>query len=1038
MKKSFLIFILTFLTLQVLFAQNKILRGTVTDAVSGEPLSGVNVLIKEIGKGIITDREGNFKISIPSEIENLLFIYPGKERKEIEVGEYSFVSVELGPIYSQIDEEAHFSFGTLERKYLQPYAYQELEENSINRMGTQSLATVLKGKISSLYVNESSGMPGASAALSLRGNNSVFLNNSPLLIVDGLPIRSDAGFSGLENGMDYSSRINDLNVEDIKTINVLKGASAAALYGSRATNGAIIITTKKGSDLKPGSTRVNVGQSYIVSQAAKLPELQNTFGQGNNGQFNDNSPFSWGENLTEEQAYDNLNPMFQDGSTAISHFDISGRGTKGNYNAAVSYVDQKGVIPTSAMNRITGKLQGELNFNNKFTVGAIANAAVNDISKLAGGNNSSSVLNGTFLSPPSYDLWGDSFASAGNPSQQEYYRPGVDNPRWSLANNDFSETTERIFGSVYFKYQPSKWLQFNYRGGGDFFNENINEIYDLGASYTNGRTTPPAAGRIIEGQNQHQELNSNINAQLTFGNPKRLVFELLLGNETIDIQTNSTVNIGNNLNEAGTQDIDNTDTQSSDTVNYYSRVYGFYANASFSIYNTIYLDFSARQDYISNSNYENGAFIYPSVGMSFVFSQLFEKNNFLNIGKLSANFSNIGQAPFLNQNINQGLNEGLSNPYFAQSRTHYPYLTQGQFFVMDEVLSPQITQTLDLGLDLRLLNNQVGLKLNYFQENNSDQVLLLPEPLTSGVSYRLQNVGEIENRGIEASLSLIPVKRENFEWEISGNYTAIESNVVSISENINQLRLSGGVDGPEIRLVEGESFPMIYGTSFLRNEEGKIVVDGREFIGGISNPSFGMPIEDPNRKSLGKMNPDFWAALSSNIRIYGLSIHAQFDGQLGGHIYAGQTQQQKEYGTDIATSDRAEGVVLDAVKGYYSLDGNGEAVVEADGENNIIINKGEYFWSNVMAGIDEAHVYQNNFVRLRELKIGYTFDHTKGGSGFFKKTNLYVVGRNLWLKSSLPNADPETGWNSNHPYHGQQFLHFPHLRSIGGGINLTF
>ena len=217
-----------------------------------------------------------------------------------------------------------------------------------------------------------------------------------------------------------------------------------------------------------------------------------------------------------------------------------------------------------------------------------------------------------------------------------------------------------------------------------------------------------------------------------------------------------------------------------------------------------------------------------------------------------------------------------------------------------------------------------------------------------------------------------------------------------------------------------------------------MIVDNREFIGGNTNPAFGMPIRDPNQKELGKMNPDFRAAISNEFRIFGFGLHAQLDGQFGGSAYNGNVKIMKEFGMDVATNDRETGVVLDAVKGYYTTDGNGGAVPDVEGENNIVINKGEYFWSEVMSDIDEAHIYKTNFVRLREVKISYTFNHDNSRDGFIKKASIYAVGRNLWIISSFPNGDPETHWNGTSPYYGQQYFNFPQMRSFGGGINLTF
>ena len=297
MKRFSLLLMILFLPVLSAFAQYKTLRGKVSDAVTGEALGGVYVLLKEAGRGVTTNKDGNFKIDVPPKTDTLLFIYPGKARKELITTEQAYILVELGPDSHKIDDTAFFAFAEERKNNLQPYAYQELHSKALAHKGSQNLASLLKGKVSALYVNETSGMPGSSARLSIRGNNSIFINNEPLIVVDGLPLISGSGFSGLANGMDYSSRINDINPDDIKSLNVLKGASAAALYGSRGANGAIIITTFSGEEIKTNSTRINLGQSYLVNQVAGLPKQQNQYIQGTNGEAVNDSPYSWGPNL---------------------------------------------------------------------------------------------------------------------------------------------------------------------------------------------------------------------------------------------------------------------------------------------------------------------------------------------------------------------------------------------------------------------------------------------------------------------------------------------------------------------------------------------------------------------------------------------------------------------------------------------------------------------------------------------------------------------------------------------------------------------
>lgn len=1067
MRKILLLVLLLGGTYMVALAQERAISGTVVDQ-NGEPIPGVNVVIKGTTTGTTTDLSGNYRLNVNEGDMTLVFSFIGMNTQEVEIGSRSVIDLEMTDDVQQLSEVVVTAFGIEREKKALSYSVQDVDGKRISDAGTPNAVNALQGKIAGVQINQSSGMPGASSFIRIRGSNSFSSNNQPLFVVDGTPIASNpnATFTGGVSGTDNSSRALDINPEDIESISVLKGASAAALYGLRASNGVVIITTKSGRNLKKGTTQVSFSQSVTVDEVTRIPDVQDTWAQGTGGLFSQTSSTSWGpridqlgdpafnpfatgdgntyiNNVGEEvlpQKYDNINPMFENGITSVSNMNILGRTQSGSFALNLGYTTQSGVIPTTGMNRFNAKLSGDHNISDKLTIGGTINVINTDIDKLAGGSNISNVLFTTYWAPRSYDLWGTPFAQEDDPFSQIHYRGAMDNPRWSLKNNSFNENIKRALGNASISYRPTSYLSFNYKLGYDTYTEVRKEVYGLGSGFTGGRTAVPSGGQIDDFTRTYLQLNSNFTVGFNKQFGQDFVVDAIAGNEIVEIRINDQQQTGTGITIGGFDNISNTTNQVTSSTVQNSRTVGFYANASLAWRETLFLNAGGRQDYTSVMPRGNRSFFYPSVGLGFVVSEIagLADNNVLSFAKVRGSYAEVGQAAigphstqlvFLQSAVGSGFtNNGIAFPFAGQTGF------QQSNILRNPNLRPQNTTQIEAGIEMNFFLNRIGFDVAYFIENTTDQIFTVPIPATTGYSSELRNGGELENTGWEVTLNASPLRNPNgLSWDISANFTSVQSEVISLAPGVENIFLGGFVT-PNVRASASGSYPVIFGSRFLRDDNGDIVYDSRQFVNGVANPSFGMPITDPENGVIGKVNPDFEIGISSTLSYKGLSLGVHVDIREGAEAYAGNTRLQKLYGQDIVTEDRTTPVVPKGVKGY--LDNDGNLIVE--GENDIAIVRGERYWNVEMDNIDESNVYSTDFLRLREVNLSYTLPPGILSNTIFKSASVYVMARNLLLITDYPNFDPETSVGGAGNFQGLEYVNLPQTRSFGGGIRVNF
>jgi TonB-linked SusC/RagA family outer membrane protein len=1030
-------------------AQDRTITGRVTDQ-NNEGLPGVTVLVKGTTVGTSTGGDGSFSLSAPASATTVVFSFIGYATVERPISDNMTVS--LATDTKQLGEVVVTAFGIEREAKSLTYAAQQVTGTQVSQAGQPNVTNALQGKVAGVIVRQSSGMPGSSSQITIRGSRNLTGNNQPLYVIDGLPIESNPSFTtGLSSGTgpdvnsvsgtDNSSRALDINPNDIESITTLKGGSATALYGLRAANGVVVITTKKGRNA--GKPTVSFSQDYTMDKVSVLPDLQSTYAQGSGGVFNPNTSLSWGPRLSEldptvldkggkplvpGKAYDNVEPFFRTGHTSNTALDISNSGEFGNYAAGFGYTNQLGIIPTTGMKRYTAKIAGEFKLNQKLRLSTSANYTELDIDKVPGGSNLSNPLFTTYYAPRSYDMWGIPFEAAGDPQQQINYRAAIDNPRWSLKHNKFNERTNRLFGNVNANYKPTEWMTVNYRLGIDNFTTSGREFYDLGSGFTGGRTVPATGGQVQNYTAYQNQINSNLTVSFDKNVTEDINVNFLVGNEVYNVYQRRLIQTGLGVNVAGLQNIDNTSAQFTSENIRNQRVGGLYANLNTSWKDMIFLNASARADRASNLPRDNRTFFYPSVGLGFVLTEAVKINpSILSFGKLRASYAEVGQQPsdpyvtrnvFVSGGSGSGyLSDGITFPFnglvgLSQSSTLY-----------STALSPVNTQTFEYGADLRFWNSRITLDYTFFKQTAEDQIFQVPAAPSTGVSSRLTNAGKLETKGHEVVLGISPIRNESVDWTITANLTSYRNNVIELAPGVDNIYL-GGFEVPNVRAQVGNAYPVIFGSRYKRNPEGKIVVDAD-----------GYPMVDDALGVIGNVQPDFELGITNAVTYKGLTFSAQVDIRRGGEMYAGNTRLAKLYGIDKVTEDRESDFVFDGVVENVDAQGN----VTGYSQNTTVIKRDQDYWYNVLDLIDESNVYKTDFIRLREIVIGYQLpqalmDRTK----IFRSASVFVTGRNLLLITDYPNFDPETSVGGGGNFQGLEYVSLPQTRSFGAGLRVTF
>lgn len=1045
---------------QCVSAQTLPVSGSVISKTSGQPLAGVTIISKSNNTTAITDANGNFSLNIPDK-SVLAFSFVGYKPQEINVDKSNTsLQIFLEQADNVLNEVVVTALGISKEKKSLGYAVQELKSKDISEAKETNLVNALAGKIAGVNITNSQGDMGSSRII-IRGETSIAGNNQPLFVVDGVPV-DNSQLLGNAGSRDFANAISDLNSEDIESISVLKGPNAAALYGSRAAAGVILIKTKTGKNKKGLGITINSNTSF--SNLLILPDYQNSFGQGSNGRFsyvdgkgggvNDGVDESWGPKLDGQlipQFYskgvavpfiahpNNVRDFFNTGYTYNNGVAVAGSGDKYDFRLSYNNLKQTGVIPNSEQGRNSFLLNTSYNITPKLTLHATGNYIVDDAANLPGSGGkraTSTMLQFTwfgrqvdigqlknYLNPDGSTFnWNNSYYS---------------NPYFLAYQNTVAQRRNRLIGNVELNYQILDGLSANFRTGNDYYTDRRKLKIASGTSGTPFGSYEEDAYTVNE---------NNTEARLQFNKKisKDFSLDVFGGGNIRTGRFEENDQMATKLAVAGLYSLVN----SRDPLissNFFSqrKTYSLFSSAQVGFRNYAYVNLTARNDWSSTLPEANLSYFYPSVNGSLILTQALDiKSNTLSFAKLRGGWSKVG---------NDADPYKLINTYnFIASFGSNPQQSASNIF-LNANLKPEITTSTELGAEFAFFKNAVRLDVSLYNTNSIDQILSVDVSPTTGYGQKLINGGKINNKGLEVQLGATPVKSNDFAWDVSINYSRNHSEVLELDKEADlQSYVLGSDRTVQVLAAVGQPYGTLFGNAYLRNESGQIIVNAG-----------GTPLINPAKQYLGKFTPDWLGGITNSFTYKGINLSFLVDARIGGSIYS-NTNRTGTYTGVLATTlpgrDAAHGGLIyyypgdnSSAKAIQLPNGsttapNGEKVyddgnifpgVTADGKENTVILPAQQYYKG-FTNVDEQFVYNASFVKLREVKIGYTLPARWIRKAGFQAATIAIVGRNLWIiHKNVPNIDPETAFNNGNAQ-GLEDLTLPTVRNIGFNINLKF
>jgi len=1044
--------LLLFLT-QKLSAQNSIVTGTVKSA-DGESIPGASILVKETKQVVATDAKGAFSISVADK-NTLVFSYIGFQTQEVLVNKNAgSLAITLQASENALDEVVVTALGISRQKKSLGYAVQELKGEDLAEAKESNLVNALAGKVAGVRVTNSQGDMGSSRVV-IRGETSISGNNQPLFVVDGVPVDNSQLNSG--GARDYANAISDINADNIESISVLKGPNAAALYGSRAAAGVIIIKTKTGKSKK--GVGITLNSNAVIENIATLPVYQNAFGQGSEGKFsyvdgkgggiNDGVDESWGPKLNGQlipQFYskgvavpfiahpDNVRDFFQTGYTLNNGIAIADASEKFDYRLSYNNLKQVGVIPNSGQGKNNFSLNTTLKLTPKLSITANANyskLSSDNLPGTGGSRSTSTMLQFTWFGRQvDINQLKNYLDENGNTFNwnNSYYS----NPYWVAYENTVSQNRNRLIGSLGLNYKIIDGLEFNFRSGTDYYNDRRKIRVAYG---TNGTPFGSYTENGFTVNENNTDATLNLNKQLS----SDFSLEGLLGSNIRSRYIEQNDQSAPRLAVAGLYSLSNSRDPLISSNNYSKlKSYSVYASAQVGFRNYLFANITARNDWSSTLAAKNRSYFYPSFNGSLVLTEAFDiKGNFLDYAKIRGGWSKVGKDADPYRSVNTyvfGAPFG-SSPQLTTSATD-----------LNPNLKPETTTSSELGAEAVFFKKRVRLDLSLYNTNSYDQILSVDVSPSTGFRSKLLNAGKINNKGIEVQLGLTPVKKQ-FTWDIDVNYAANRSKVVALDEAGLLQNYVIASNSAQVIAAVGQPYGTLYGNAYLRDASGSIVVN-----------TTGAPQTDPTKKVLGKYTPDWIGGIYNTFSYKGFSLGVLVDASFGGSIYNG-TYSTGTYTGVLASTLPGRAAEYGGISYYYpgNVKANGTVRVTgtapagvtvyddgiifdgvtADGKKNEKILPAQQYYKSFRT-IDEANIFDASYVKLREVKLSYNLPSKWLKPLSLQGVSVSLVGRNLWIiHRNVKDIDPEVAFNTGNGQ-GLESLSNPTTRSYGLNLNIKF
>ena len=1077
-----------------LFAQTRIITGTVKDS-NGDAIIGASILVQGTTVGTYSDVNGSFSLAVSADAKELVVRYLGLKTQEIALGASNTLDIKMEEDVLGLDEVVVTAVGVSKEKKSLGYSVQDVGGDALTQAGQSNALTALSGKVAGLSIIQSSGSPGGSVDIKIRGATSLSGGNSPLIIVDGVPLDNSENFSGNPDdlGNNYLQSVNnsnrgvDINPDDIESITVLKGPAATALYGISAASGALIITTKKGGKKVGGGVNVTYSTNLTFDKVNKLPELQDQYIKGSGGSiasYQSVGSGSWGANgdtiswdptqetpfnkngqlignitgdtitgLIPFKPFDNMNTFFKTGRTWENNLALSGGSDISSYRFSFSSLKQDGIVPLADFKRYTTKMSGQTKLSDKLSASGSATYSNSGGRRVQQGSNLSGLMLDLLRTPISFDnsndvgegVYDDPSSYILADGRQRNYRGGggYDNPYWTINQCPFNDKVNRVYGFGQVDYLPASWLNLTYRLGTDNYSEYKKQFFAIGS-----RAFP--GGQIFVSQFNYFHVNSDVIATATKKFSDDLDGSLTLGQNMYSQRTKSIYTQGDDLVFTDFQNLSVAGSVFSRESASRYRTSAVYGAGSLSYKSMLYLNITGRNEMTSTLPKDKNSFFYPSVSLAYVFTESLglSSNKWFPYGKIRASWASVGKdAPpyalesyYDQATFTDGWTPGVAFP--IEGTVGY----SNYYILGNPLLKPEKVNSLEFGADLRFINNRIGIDFTYYSSKSLDQILATPVPGSSGYQYMYQNTGELSNKGMEIMLTTTPIKTKNFKWTLDLNWSKNTSLVVSLGDTSIKTLFLGGFEGSAIYAVVGEEYGSLYGGRWLRDANGNKVIDDDPNSG-----NFGYPIVDNQVGVVGNINPDWIGGVNTGFTFKDmLTISATVDIRHGGDMWNGTRGALTFFGRTPETISALEAPsaannylrydtahVFEGVKGHVDADGN---LVLGDGQNDtkVALDQGWYQGNGGGFGSQfEDFIEKSSYIKLRELALTYSFSKKCLKGTPVAGLDISFIGRNLWLNTKYTGIDPETSLTGSGNSQGMDYFNMPNTKSFGFSLKLT-
>lgn len=1026
--------------------QTKKITGKVVDS-AGEPIVGASVLVKEAGTGSVSDLDGKFTVEA-AQGYTLMVSFVGYRTIEVKVTNETFYLVTLSDDAQALNEVVVTAMGIKKDRKSLGYAVEDISAEELMKNKSVNPINSLAGKIAGVNITQGGGAAGSGSQIILRGGTSLERDNQPLFVVDGViydnstNILGNSAFDGsTSTASTNANRVMDINPEDIENMSVLKGPAAAALYGSRAAAGVVIITTKKG---KEGAVEVNFSTKYTTQWATNLPKTQRKYGRGfvedqydaagnyTGTTYNDFSYNSWGEPIAEGvPTYNNIDDFFKQGGAWDTNLSVAGGTKNSNFYLSGSYYNQDGIIPTTGYEKATFRFNGEQRWK-MFTFGAnVAYSQANTDKTLTSaglyGSSGSGTMEGVYRWSPVDDMKhymnddGTRYRLFGDRLDVTEER---DNPYWILNKNKLQDNTERFTGSFSVKADITDWWWISYRMGIDSYTTDDSKVIAAGGVYK----LDWQKGMYSENSYRYKYLSTNLmtNFNKSFGD---FNFNLMLGTSTDDTRTWSNYRMAWNFEVPGFYSFDNATNENRDfsSSRTQKRLVGVFGEFRADWKNTLFLTVSGRNDWSSTLPIENRSYFYPSVSGSFVFTELLPKSDWLSFGKVRASWARVGKdtSPYAletalwpSQSFLGGLT-GVSNYWQAGNAA----------------LKPEITESTEIGLEMRFFNNRLRFDYAFYTNNSYNQIMSPRLSNATGYILRSVNAGDVYNKGMELSIGGTPIQTKDWTWETTVNLSGNRGTVKNLMEGVEILY----VTDVQVGNAKAASFPdgnfmAISGSEWKRDEQGRVVLDKN-----------GLPTKGTNANlEIGNREPTFSGGWNNTLSYKGWSLNMLWEFRVGGHVYNGTEYAMTLAGVSELSANR-ERIEVSGVNT------NGEYVTNVfEADKTYMYNGKETSGKTIIANYYQD-IYPNetanfmtkvNALRLRTLSLSYNLPKSwLLKTNVIKRAMITATANNILLFTNY-NGDPEVAAAGSGAVGsssvGIDYCGVPATASFSFGINLTF